>query len=200
MGKRTRARANKGSARAVDPVIAQADLTPEQRMRFVHEAKAVANPYGEVTQGGKLARAHVACRRVPHFETLHRMGVIDRTTFIALEWYADQWAAANAGLFKSLLDTAGSGGGSAASHVPVAQAAMMARSNIKWARMFMSADLLPVFDGVMELGETFEQVGVRVYAALSTERARRKASEAFRIACAQLLIGIAAQIGLSECA
>lgn len=198
MGKTARKRAkrdNRARAAPLHPVIAQADIPAAQRARFVHEVAAVPNPYGEFVQDGVLRR-HKACRRVPHFETLYRAKVIDRHVFVVLEWYDARLARAESGLIRCGLDTSGAGGGTVGTHIPLNLAAMEARADIGWARGFISVDLLPAFDGVMTAGETFEAVGARVYAHLSRDRAKRKASSAFQIAANQLLLGIGHRIGV----
>ena len=177
-------------------MIVQADIPAAQRARFVHEVAAVPNPYGEFVQGREVRR-HKACRRVAHFETLYRAKVFDKAVFVVLEWYDERLARAGSGLFKSGLDASGAGGGAAGSHVPASLAAMEARSDIGWARGFIPADLLPAFDGVMAEGETFEAVGARIYAHLSIDRAKRKASSAFRIAANHLLLGVGHRVGVS---
>jgi hypothetical protein len=173
---------------ALHPVIMQADVPEAQRRRFVHEVATVANPYGEMMQDGQI-KQHKACRRVPHFETLYRSRVIDKTVFVVLEWYANRLARAEGGLFKCGLDTSGTGGGSAGSHIPTTMAAMEARSDVTWARGFIPWDLLPAFDGVMAMGETFEAIGARVYPHLCLDRGKRRASSAFKIAANHLLLG-----------
>lgn len=176
------------------PVIVQADIPAAQRKRAQYEVAEVVNPLGEVMQNGEFKR-HKACRKVAHFETLYRSKVIDKTVFVCLEWFDQRLGMANSGLFKCGLDTSG-GGGSASSHIPTTQAAMDARSDVAWARGFIPVDLQPAFDGVMVLGETFEVVGARVWPHLCADRAKRKASSAFRIAANHLLLGIGHRVGL----
>lgn len=165
----------------------QADIVKEQARRFSHVAAVVANPLGEVAIKGEV-KQHKACRRMAHFETLYASKVFDRSVFAVLEWYADRLALASSGMFKSAL-AVGGGGGSAFAHVPATAAATEARSDVDWARAFIPADLRPAFDGVMADGDTFEAIGARIYANVSPERARKKASSAFKIAANHLLLG-----------
>jgi hypothetical protein len=198
MGKSARRR-SKGNGKVkvaqVHPIILQADIPAAQRGRAVYEVAEVVNPYGEVMQGGEMRR-HKACRKVAHFETLYRSKVFDKTVFVVLEWYDGRLARAESGLFKCGLDTSGGGGGTAQSHIPTTQAAMEARSDVAWARSFIPRDLLPAFDGVMQEGETFEAIGARVYSHLCIDRAKRKASSAFKIAANHLLLGIGHRVGV----
>ena len=174
-------------------MIVQADIPAAQQARAVYEVADVANPYGEVMVGGELRR-HKAVRRVAHFETLFRARVFDVSVFRVLAWYDHQLARAAGGMYKCGLDV--SGGGSGAGHgVTTAEAAMQARSCVAWARNTIPADLLPAFDGVMD-GETFEQVGARVYGHLCLDRSKRRASSAFRLAANHLLLGVGHLLGV----
>lgn len=176
------------------PIMQQALSNGARLERGTFEVSEVANPYGEVIIRGELRR-HKAVRRVPHFETLYRSKVIDRTVFACLEWYADRLALARSGLIKCGLDTSGSGGGSAAHHIPTTEAAMHARSDVDWARGFIpDNDLRAVFDGVMEDGDSFAAIAGRVYPHVCADRAKRKASSAFKIAANYLLAGIGARV------
>lgn len=174
----------------VNPLVLQAK---SNGARFDHrelEVVEVPNPYGEVTVRGEIRR-HQAVRRTPHFEALYRSKVIDRHVFACLEWYADRLGLAHSGLIKCGLDVSGCGGGSAANHISVTEAAMEARSDVDWARSFLpDNDIRKVFDGVMGEGETFERVGALVYPKISLDRAKRKASSAFKIAANYLLKGV----------
>jgi hypothetical protein len=114
---------------------------------------------------------------------------------------------AQSGLIKCGLDVSGSGGGSAFHHIPTTQAAMEARSDVDWARGFIpDNDLRQVFDGVMgsmdaEGDDTFEAIGAAVYPHVCSDRAKRKASSAFKIAANYLLAGIGARVvGLADAA
>lgn len=176
------------------PIMQQAVSNGARLERGTFEVAQVENPYGEVIIRGELRR-HKAVRRVPHFETLYRSKVIDRTVFACLEWYADRLALAQSGLIKCGLDTSGSGGGSPAHHIPTTEAAMHARSDVDWARGFIpDNDVRAVFDGVMEDGDSFAAIGERVYPHVCADRAKRKASSAFKIAANYLLIGIGAHV------
>jgi len=188
------------------PVLQRAISNGARLDRGKYEVASIENPYGEVIIRGELRR-HKAVRRIPHFETLYRSKVIDRTVFACLEWYADRLGLAQSGLIKCGLDVSGSGGGSAFHHVPTTQAAMEARSDVDWARGFIpDNDLRAVFDGVMgsleaESDDTFETIGVRVYPSVCSDRAKRKASSAFKIAANYLLAGIGAHVvGLAKAA
>lgn len=175
------------------PVIQQALGNGAQLERGSFEVALVENPYGEVFIRGELRR-HKAVRRVPHFETLYRSKVIDRTVFACLEWYAGRLALAQSGLIKCGLDVSGSGG-AAFSHSAVSEAAMDARSDVAWARGYVpDNDLRRVFDAVMEQGETFEEAGARVYAHVHPDRAKRKASTAFKLAANHLLAGVGGHV------
>lgn len=199
--KKNRARGTAGAQRAgaplgnMHPVLAQAIGNGARLERGEYEVAEVQNPYGEVIIRGEMRR-HKAVRRIPHFETLYRSKVIDRTVFACLEWYSERLGLAQSGLFKCGLDTSGTGGGSAFHHIPTTQAAMEARSDVDWARRFIpDNDLRAVFDGVMgsmeaEGDDTFEAIGVRVYPSVCSDRAKRKASSAFKIAANYLLAGI----------
>jgi len=185
----------------IHPILQQAISNGARLDRGTYEVAEVQNPYGEVIIRGEMRR-HKAVRRVPHFETLYRSKVIDRTVFTCLEWYSDRLGLAQSGLIKCGLDVSGTGGGSAFHHIPTTQAAMEARSDVQWARGFIpDNDLRAVFDGVMDDGDTFEAIGVRVYPSVCADRAKRKASSAFKIAANYLLAGIGSRvIGLAEAA
>lgn len=194
MGKATAKKKNRGqrtpAAGNVHPLIGQALANGAQLDRGKFEVAQVANPHGEVIVRGEV-RQHKAVRRVPHFETLYRSKVIDRHVFVCLEWYAERLALAQSGMFKCGLDTSGGAGGSAQSHVPTTQAAMEARSDVNWARgLIPDNDLRQVFDGVMQDEATFAELGERVYPLLSSDRAKRKASSAFKVAANHLLLGV----------
>ena len=199
MGKPKKKTRTKRAARAakpggLHPVVQQAISSGAKLERGTFEVAVIPNPYGEVIVRGELRR-HKAVRRVPHFETLYRSKVIDRTVFACLEWYADRLARAQSGLIKCGLDTSGRGGGSAAHHIPTTEAAMHARSDVDWARGFIpGTDLRVVFDGVMEHEESFAAIAERVYPNICADRAKRKASSAFKIAANYLLIGIGAHV------
>lgn len=178
----------------IHPILQQAISNGARLDRGTYEVAEVQNPYGEVIIRGEMRR-HKAVRRVPHFETLYRSKVIDRTVFTCLEWYSDRLGLAQSGLIKCGLDVSGTGGGSAFHHIPTTQAAMEARSDVDWARGFIpNNDLRLVFDGVMEDGNTFEVIGARVYPTLCSDRAKRKASSAFKLAANYLLLGMGQQI------
>ncbi|WP_066526656.1 hypothetical protein [Erythrobacter sp. CCH5-A1] len=206
--KKNRARRTGGANTAgnMHPVLKQAISNGARLDRGSYEVAEVQNPYGEVIIRGEIRR-HKAVRRVPRFETLYRSKVIDRTVFACLEWYADRLAMAQSGLIKCGLDVSGSGGGSAFHHIPTTQAAMEARSDVDWARGFIpDNDLRQVFDGVMgsmdaEGDDTFEAIGAAVYPHVCSDRAKRKASSAFKIAANYLLAGIGARVvGLADAA
>jgi hypothetical protein len=204
--KNTRRATGTNPAGNMHPVLKQAISNGARLDRGSYEVAEVQNPYGEVIIRGEIRR-HKAVRRVPRFETLYRSKVIDRTVFACLEWYADRLAMAQSGLIKCGLDVSGSGGGSAFHHIPTTQAAMEARSDIDWARGFIpDNDLRQVFDGVMgsmdaEGDDTFEAIGAAVYPHVCSDRAKRKASSAFKIAANYLLAGIGARVvGLAEAA
>ncbi|HEY8604712.1 hypothetical protein [Tsuneonella suprasediminis] len=197
--KKSRAKRAAGAGNGyVHPIMQQAvsngaRLEP-QYFRGTFEVAQVENPYGEVIIRGELRR-HKAIRRVPHFETLYRSKVIDRTVFVCLEWYAGRLALAQSGMIRCGLDTSGSGGGSAAHHIPTTEAAMHARSDVAWARGFIpDNDLRAVFDGVMDDGDSFAVVGARVYPNVCADRAKRKASSAFKIAANYLLMGVGGHV------
>lgn len=185
----------------IHPILQQAISNGARLDRGTYEVADVQNPYGEVIIRGELRR-HKAVRRIPHFETLYRSKVIDRAVFTCLEWYSDRLGLAQSGLIKCGLDVSGTGGGSAFHHIPTTQAAMEARSDVDWARGFIpDNDLRAVFDGVMDDGDTFEAIGVRVYPKVCADRAKRKASSAFKIAANYLLAGIGSRvIGYAEAA
>lgn len=165
-----------------------------QQKAFTHEPADVANPYRTVDEIG-VSRAHKACRRVPHFETLYRSKVIDKTVFVVLEWYAARLELAQSGLYKSCLDLSG-GGGTAASHVPVSHAAMDALFDVSWAASCVPPDLLPILDAVVGEGLSFAELGRRFYPSLSVDRAKRKASLVFKLAANYLLIGCGRRVGV----
>lgn len=181
------------------PILQQAIGNGARLDRGSFEVAPVENPLGEVIIRGELRR-HKAVRRVPRFETLYRTKVIDRTVFVCLEWYWQRLGLAQSGLVKCQLDTSGRGGGSAGRHMPLSDAASDARSDVTWARGFIpDNDLRRVFDGVMgsleeEGGDSFEAVGARVYPHVHPDRAKRKASSAFKIAANHLLAGIGGQV------
>lgn len=182
------------AAPTIHPLIAQANITAEQSGRYHHVVAEVANPYGEVVQRGEFRR-HKAVKRLPHFEALFRAKVFDRTVFTALEWYDEQQGAAAAGMFKCGL-AGGGGGGSSSSHIPTSEMAMQARSNVEWALDFIPPALRPVFVAVMHDDETFEEAGRRLFANLSTDRARRRVSTEFKLAANHLLLGIGGPLRL----
>lgn len=211
MGKK-RAKQKKAAARAagqarslvrpvgnIHPVMVRAISNGARLDRADYEVAAVPNPYGEVMIRGELRR-HKAVRRVPRFETLYRSKVIDATVFACLAWYAGRLAAAQGGLIRCGLDVSGAGGGSAFHHIPTTQAAMEARADVDWARAFVpDNDLRSVFDGVMgsleaEGDDNFETIGLAVYPYVCADRAKRKASAAFKIAANHLLLGIGSRV------
>jgi hypothetical protein len=188
----------------VHPVVQLAVANGAQLGRGRYEVAEIENPYGEVVIRGEMRR-HKAVRRVPHFETLYRSKVIDRTIFACLEWYAARLGLAQSGLIRCGLDVSGAGGGSAFHHIPTTQAAMEARSDLEWARGFIpDNDLGMIFDAVMgsleaEGDATFDAIGGWVYPQLCADRAKRKASAAFKLAANLLLIGIGGRIiGMAE--
>ncbi|MEP2103078.1 MAG: hypothetical protein ABJP02_04960 [Parasphingorhabdus sp.] len=193
-GKKASAGSSKGS---VHPLIVQADIPAVQGKRYDHKVDSVPNPHGEVVVRGKL-RQHKAVRRVAHFETLYRSKVFDHNVFKVLEWYDEKQSLAASGLIKCGIDNSGGGIGTAHPHITTNLAAMEARSDIDWARSFIPPDLLPAFDGVMVDGDTFEAIGRGVYASVSVDRARRKASSAFKIAANYLLAGIGPRVGVHD--
>lgn len=206
--KKNRAKRPAGAVKTgnMHPVLQRAISNGARLDRGKYEVAEVQNPYGEVIIRGEMRR-HKAVLRIPHFETLYRSKVIDRTVFTCLEWYAERLGLAQSGLIKCGLDVSGSGGGSAFHHIPTTQAAMEARSDVDWARGFIpDNDLRAVFDGVMgsmeaEGDDTFETIGVRVYPSVCSDRAKRKASSAFKIAANYLLAGIGSRvIGFAEAA
>jgi hypothetical protein len=213
MGKAKRAKQKKTKARGaglagslvrpvgnMHPVMVRAISNGARLDRADYEVAAVPNPYGEVVIRGELRR-HKAVRRVPRFETLYRSKVIDDTVFACLAWYAARLAVAQGGLIRCGLDVSGAGGGSAFHHIPTTQAAMEARDDVAWARRFIPAqgELRAVFDGVMGSVDAdgdadFATIGAAVYPGLCLDRARRKASSAFKIAANYLLIGVGARV------
>jgi hypothetical protein len=196
-GKAASAKAAKAARPSVHPVVRQAGVTAEQSARARFEAAAVPNPLRTVDAIGQPL-VHLACRRVPHYETLYRSKVIDRYAFAALEWYADRLALAHSGLFKCGLDTAGSGGGSSASHVPSSAAAVGARSDIDWARQFIPAALREVFDAVMVDGLSFVESARRLaagrYVRASVRTQRREIGAQFVAAAVALSAGVLPRI------
>lgn len=181
------------------PVLVRAISNGARLDRGDYEVSAVPNPYGEVIIRGEVRR-HKAVRRVPRFETLYRSRVIDDAVFSCLAWYAARLATAQAGMIRCGLDVSGMGGGSAFHHIPTSQAAMEARSDVEWARAFIPGnDLRAVFDGVMgsletEGDDSFEAIGRAVYPSICADRAKRKASSAFKIAANYLLMGAGPRI------
>lgn len=176
------------------PIMLQAVASGARLDRGTFEVAEVANPFGEVIIRGEMRR-HKAVRRVPHFELLYRSNVIDRAVFACLEWYDARLAAANTGMIKCGLDVSGGGGGSPQHHIPLSQTALEGRSDVAWARGHIpDNDLRLVFDGVMEDGDTFEVIGARVYPQLCLDRAKRRASTAFKIAANHLLLGVGARV------
>lgn len=192
-------RAAGGKAKApglgnMHPVVQQAIGNGARLDRGTFEVASIENPLGEVVIRGELRR-HKAVRRVPRFETLYRTKVIDRTVFACLEWYWQRLGLAQSGLVKCQLDTSGRGGGVVSAHAGPGEAAMAARSDVTWARGYIpDNDLRRVFDAVMEQGETFEEAGARVYAHVHPDRAKRKASTAFKLAANHLLAGVGGHV------
>jgi hypothetical protein len=173
---------------AAHPAIAAVDMPAAQAERFRHEVKAVPNPTGEVTIKGEI-RQHKACRRVPIWQSLGGTKGIDKPVMLALEWYDERLGLAYSGLFKCGLDTSGSGG-SHFSHVPASVAAVDARADVDFAHGFIPPDLCIILDRVMVDGETFEQIGARMWPTQSERTQRRKASTSFRLAANYLLLGV----------
>ena len=195
-GKGKRGAAHVAPKVRLHPVVQQArnaGLPDVQLERFTHVVALVPNPYGEVTVKGDI-RQHKACKRVPRFETLYRSKVIDYPTYAALEWYDGRLALAHSGLFKCGLDVSGGGGGNGFGHAMKTVASVEARADVAWALGFVPGHLHAVLDGVMVDGETFEQIGRRLYPSLSEHRAKRVASTMFKEASAALLAGVGRRI------
>ena len=188
-----RKKRGKGSGKAaVHPLIAQAKASGANLADGTFEVAEVVNPYGEVIIRGEVRR-HKAVRRVPTYETLHKRGKIDRQAFVCLEWFADRLALAHSGLIRCGLNV--TGGGSTGATIPTTEAAMIARSDVAWARAFIrDTEARAVFDCVMSDGHTFERVGALVFPSLSLDTAKRKASRLFHVAAKALREGIGSKV------
>ena len=188
MARRSRARrARRGGGR--DPaIIAQADPTPEQRARYAYAVAETVDPYGETIVQGRV-KPHAVCRRQPVYVTLHgRGGICDRTRAV-LDWYDQRLCLARKGLtIDSLALAAGRGGTTrgGSGYTPTAAAAA-ARSDVQWARGFITAGL-GVFDAVMGQEMTFAEI-----AGGSGAKAAR-ASRAFKAAAAEVLKGVGGRV------
>lgn len=165
-----------------DPVIQLALSNGARLDNGTFEVAKAPNPYGEIIIRGEV-RAHKVVRRVPQHELLYRHRIIDRRLFVALEWYAKRYAAAEAGIVKSGLDVSGGGGGSAQHHIPICEVSMFARSDVAWAQSAISPAHIEAFDAVMHKQESFIECARRLcanrYVRLSVERARRNMKEDF---------------------
>lgn len=189
---KNRKRHKRAKVAAVDPLIALAKSNGANLKDGSFAVVETANPYGEVIIRGEIRR-HKAVRRVPTYETLHKRGKIDRATLVCLEWFADRLSLAHSGLIRCGLNV--SGGGSPTSHIPTTEAAMIARSDVDWAREFIrDLQARAVFDCVMSDGHTFERVGALVFPSLSLDTSQRKASRLFHEAALALRAGIGAKV------
>lgn len=173
------------------PAMVSAVANGARLERGTFEVAKVANPLGEFIVRGDVRR-HAAVRRVPQFETLARLGVINREQADCLAWYAARRSLAQSGLFKCGLDV--SGGGSPSMHIPTTEAAAAARSDVDWARGYIEPQCLPVFDAVMDDDASFIEHARREaagrYVRVSVRRARLLARDLFARAAAQLAAGV----------
>jgi hypothetical protein len=189
MARRPRSRrSRRGGAKGEPAVIAQADPTPEQRTRYAYAVAQTVDPYGETVVQGRIQQ-HPVCRRQPVYVTLHgRGGICDRTRAV-LDWYDQRLSLARKGLtIDSLALARGRGGATrgGSGYTPT-DAAAAARSDVQWARSFITAGL-GVFDAVMDQEMTFAEI-----AGGSGARAAR-ASRAFKAAAAEVLKGVGARV------
>lgn len=178
------------------PLVTQANPTPELIARGRIEVVDVPNPYGEVIVNGE-PRRHRAVKRQPAYVTLHRIGVIDRQTLGALEWYAGRLDRASSGIYRCGLGDAR--GGAATSHIPVSEAMIQASRDIDWARGLIPADCLRAFDMVMIEDMTFSESARREaagrYVRASVRRRRAVLAGQFRAAAQALLEGYIKRYG-----
>jgi hypothetical protein len=169
-------------------IVAQADPTPEQRARYAYAAAETVDPWGETLVQGRV-RAHAVCRRQPVYVTLHRRGGICDRTRAVLDWYDARLGLARKGLTIDSLALAHARGGSrsgVSGYTPT-DAAAAARSDVQWARSFITAGL-GVFDAVMAEEMTFAEVG-----GGSGARTAR-ASAAFKAAAAEVVRGVGERV------
>jgi hypothetical protein len=188
MARRTRARRSRRGAGREAAVIAQADPTPEQRARYAYAVAETVDPYGETLVQGRV-KPHRVCRRQPVYVTLHgRGGICDRTRAV-LDWYDQRLSLARKGLtIDSLALAAGRGGATrGGSGYTPSDASAAARSDVQWARSFITQGL-GVFDAVMGAEMTFTEI-----AGGSGAKAAR-ASRAFKAAAEELLRGVGARV------
>jgi hypothetical protein len=181
-------RARRATPQREPAVIAQADPTPEQRARYAYAVAETVDPYGETLVQGRI-RSHAVCRRQPVYVTLHgRGGICDRTRAV-LDWYDQRLSLARKGLVIDSLALADGRGGATrggSGYTPT-DAAAAARSDVQWARSFISQGL-GIFDAVMDQEMTFAEI-----AGGSGTKAGR-ASRAFKAAAAEVLSGVGARV------
>jgi hypothetical protein len=189
MARKARSRRGRRPARREPAIITQADPTPEQRKRYAYAAGQTVDPYGETLVQGRV-KPHAVCRRQPVYVTLHGRGVICDRTRAVLDWYDQRLGLARKGLMIDSLALAhGRGGGTtrgSGGYTPT-DAAAAARSDVQWARSFISEGL-GVFDAVMDQEMTFAEI-----AGGSGAKAVR-ASRAFKAAAAAVLKGVGARV------
>jgi hypothetical protein len=173
---------SKTVATNVHPLIVTAVSNGAKLDRGTYEVAKAPNPYGEIIIRGEV-RAHKVVRRVPQHELLYRHRIIDRRLFVALEWYFGRLGMAEAGMIKSGLNIGNSGGGSAQTHIPTSEAAIAARSDIRWAQSAISTAHITAFLAVMHEQESFIECARRLhakrYVRVSVERARRNLKDQF---------------------
>lgn len=180
-------RARRGGVRE-PAVIAQADPTPEQRQRYAYVVATTIDPYGETLVQGRV-KPHPVCRRQPVYATLHGRGAICDRTRAVLDWYDQRLGLARKGLTLDSLAIAQARGGGrrgGSGYTPT-EAAAAARSDVQWARSFITSGL-GVFDAVMDQDMTFAEI-----AGGSGAKAAR-ASRTFKDAAAELLKGVEARV------
>ncbi len=188
MARRARSRRARRSAEKEPAIIARADPTPEQRARYAYAVARTVDPYGETVVQGRV-KPHAVCRRQPVYVTLHgRGGICDRTRAV-LDWYDQRLSLARKGLtIDSLALARGRGGATrgGSGYTPT-DAAAAARSDVQWARSFITQGL-GVFDAVMDQEMTFAEI-----AGGSGAKAAR-ASRAFKAAAAEVLKGVGGRV------
>lgn len=148
-------------------IITQANPTKEQRGRAEYVETSVPNPAGAVVTIStkridgqpvteRVIHQHKVCRRQPSYVTLHNQGLLTQEERRVLDWYDDRLALARKGLTVDSLARANGLGGGNGDHTPT-DAAVEARSDIRWARAHIVAGLV-VFDQVMEEELSLSQI------------------------------------------
>lgn len=133
------------------------DTLPEEQL-----ARDQFDPYETEKVEGTVREPIITVRRVDRVTKLFRAGVLDIEEFACCVWYRDQWERSGLDpLIASNFDPKFGSGAREFSHLARTSREAEARDEYRWARDFIPADVIGLFDQVVLHDSSVREASIR---------------------------------------